>query len=125
MHAPTGVEDISQVGQHIADDDAAQHTVEAEQEEGHDGGEHTVDREFRMSGAVCLHSRLSGLPAQRDLRQHQRVARNDGEDDVNKQESKSSVGSHLIREAPDVPKTDRRSYGSHQETKVGLEISFV
>ena len=50
----------------------------------------------------------------------------DREAEVNEQEGKSAVRAHLVREAPDVTKTDGGTDSSHDKTKVGAKpFTFV
>jgi len=118
VYAPACPKDVSQVCYKVSDYKSSQHAVETQQQEGNDSFKNTIDLVAAVGGGVSLDRCLAGFTAKSDFSKHQRVSNEDGKYDVDQQECKSSVHTHLVWEAPDVAKTDGGTDSSHQETEI-------
>ena len=90
----------------ILHDVSAERAVECDQEERNCSLQYTVELESRVDLVVSLDSSLLGLTSDSDLRKHQRITYCYEKDHVQQQESESAAQSHLIREGPQVTKTN-------------------
>ena len=98
-------EDLNQEAHAVAQGHTGQHGVEAQDQEGAEGGHPADDLIFLAQLGVCAHAQ-TGLTAQSELAHHQQSADENDQDQVDHQEGEAAGGAHLVGEAPQVAQTD-------------------
>ena len=97
---------------------AAEHGVEAHDEERGNGSKPADPAELFADLLVGINRAELGLTADRQLGDHDDHTDENSQQQVNNQEYKATALAHLVREAPDVAEADRGTDGSKQEAKV-------
>ena len=94
---------------------AAEHGVEAHDQEGCDCGQPADPCELLADLLVGINRAELGLAADCKLGDHDNHTDKDREEQVHDQEGEAAALAHLVREAPDVSETDSGTNGSKQE----------
>ena len=94
---------------------AAEHGIEAHDQERRDGGEPADPCELLSYLLVGVNRAELGLAADCKLGDHDNHTDKDREEQVHDQEGEAAALAHLVREAPDVAETNSGTNGSKQE----------
>ena len=119
-------EHLHQESEAVAQHDAAQRVIEAEDDEGR-GNAH-IAHPFVLLGqsAVCAHNAQTGPAADDQLAQHDNKAYKNDQKQVDQNECKAAVIAAFVWEAPDVAQSYGGADSRHQEPKIGRPgIAFV
>ena len=118
MNSPGSAEHVADIRNKVAQDDAPQNTVKAEQQKGYQRLKHTVEGKPGICRPVGFYGSLAGLAAQGQFPHQQRIADDYSHDKIDNKEDGAAVGAHFIRKSPDVAQTDGYAHRGHQETEV-------
>lgn len=116
-------EDLDQKAQAVAQDHAAQHRVEGQDEEGRNDRHPANEGILFAQGRIRAACAFAGLSAQSKLAQHPHDAHQGDQDEVEDEEGKAAGLAHFIGEGPEVAQANGRADGRHEEAEAAPPLT--